>query len=67
MQPPQQAKWHFSSNIQRSGNQEDLSTKTLNGAYNHHRWDKTERIGNGLCYYDDVKEAATKKNNNKKG
>jgi cellulose synthase/poly-beta-1,6-N-acetylglucosamine synthase-like glycosyltransferase len=67
MQPPQQAKWHFPCNIQRSGNQENLSTKTLNGIYNHHRWDKTERIGNGLFYYDDVKEAATKKNNNKKG
>jgi cellulose synthase/poly-beta-1,6-N-acetylglucosamine synthase-like glycosyltransferase len=34
---------------------------------NAHRWDKTERSGNGIRYYNDVKNAEIKKNHEKRG
>jgi len=56
-------------NIQREGGEKNNLNKTLNGLGNNrtHQWDKTERSGNGLHYYNHVKKAKIKKNNGKRG
>jgi len=55
--------------IQREGGEKNNLNKTLNGLGNNrtHQWDKTERSGNGLHYYNHVKKAEIKKNNGKRG
>jgi cellulose synthase/poly-beta-1,6-N-acetylglucosamine synthase-like glycosyltransferase len=68
LQTPNKVKMPFSSNVQKEANQGNGPTKTLNGFVNNYpRWDKTERSGNGLCYYDNRKEVETRRNNKKEG
>ena len=61
---PNPGKMPFSETVLRDEVEESRQVTILNGVHNNHNhhWDKTERSGNGLCYYDDVKEAEVKKN-----
>jgi hypothetical protein len=47
----------------------DNYNRALNNFRNNnaHQWDKTERSGNGMRYYNDKKNAEIKKNNRKRG
>ncbi len=54
---------------QKRGVGKDNYNKALNNFWNNntHRWDKTERSGNGMQYYNDIKNAEIKRNHRKKG
>jgi cellulose synthase/poly-beta-1,6-N-acetylglucosamine synthase-like glycosyltransferase len=54
---------------QKRGVGKDNYNKALNNFRNNnaHRWDKTERSGNGMRYYNDMKNAEIKKNHRKRG
>lgn len=57
----------FSENVQIEVGQGNLHPIKLNGFHSTPNWDKTQRSGNGLCYYDQMKEAENEKNNAKRG
>jgi cellulose synthase/poly-beta-1,6-N-acetylglucosamine synthase-like glycosyltransferase len=66
---PRQAKTLFVANIQKDVTGNSYSSQKLNGVFNNyaHKWVKTERSGNGLHYYNHVKKAEAKTNNEDRG
>ncbi len=64
-----QAKPPVWAKTQKRGVGKDNYNKALNNFRNNnaHRWDKTERSGNGIRYYNDAKNAEIKKNHEKRG